>query len=128
MAKLYKVELYIIDVNNNYSNLNEIMHDIGNSTDCSLIPFNSQEVEIDWHDGIDIKLSNCPVENFSERASYLTDVPNDCLDAFIHALQTNNPAIVYFDAEGFDYHLISSPSHTSSQSGQIYNNSSFSSV
>jgi len=47
-------------------------------------------------------------ENFSERASYLTDVPNDCLDAFIHALQTNNPAIVYFDAEGFDYHLISS--------------------
>jgi len=47
-------------------------------------------------------------KNFSERASYLTDIPNDCLDAFIHALQTNNPAIVYFDAEGFDYHLISS--------------------
>ena len=46
--------------------------------------------------------------NFSERASYLTDIPNDCLDAFIHALQTNNSAIVYFDAEGFDYHLISS--------------------
>ena len=48
------------------------------------------------------------LENFSERASYLTDVPNDCLDAFIYALQTNNPAVVYFDAEGFDYHLISS--------------------
>jgi len=47
-------------------------------------------------------------ENFSECASYLTDVPNDCLDAFIYALQTNNPAIVYFDAEGFDYHLLSS--------------------
>ena len=47
-------------------------------------------------------------ENFSERASYLTDVPNDCLDAFIYALQTNNPAVVYFDAEGYDYHLISS--------------------
>ena len=46
--------------------------------------------------------------NFSERASYLTDVPNDCLDAFIYALQTNNPAVVYFDAEGFDFHLISS--------------------
>jgi len=66
MAKLHKVELYIIDVNDNYSNLKEIMHDIGNSTDCSLIPFNSQEVEIDWHDGIDINLSNCPVENFRE--------------------------------------------------------------
>jgi len=66
MAKLHKVELYIIDVNDNYSNLNEIMHDIGNTTDYSLIPFNSQEVEIDWHDEIDINLSNCPVENFRE--------------------------------------------------------------
>ena len=46
--------------------------------------------------------------NFSERASYLTDIPNDCLDAFIYALQTNNPAIIYFDAEGFDFHLVSS--------------------
>jgi len=48
------------------------------------------------------------LENFSEHASYLTDVPNDCLDAFIYALRTNNPAIVYFDAEGFDFHLVSS--------------------
>jgi len=47
-------------------------------------------------------------KNFSERASYLTDVPNDCLDAFIYALQTNKPAIVYFDAEGYDFHLVSS--------------------
>ena len=46
--------------------------------------------------------------NFSERASDLTDIPNDCLDAFIHALQTNNPAIIYFDAEGWDFHLVSS--------------------
>jgi len=52
--------------------------------------------------------TNLQLENFSERASYLTDIPNDCLDAFIHALQTNNPAIVYFDAEGFDFHLVSS--------------------
>jgi len=46
--------------------------------------------------------------NFSERASYLTDVPNDCLDAFIYALQTNNPAVVYFDAERYEFHLIAS--------------------
>jgi len=48
------------------------------------------------------------IQNFSERASYLTDIPNDCLDAFIYALQTNNPAVVYFDAEGWDFHLVSS--------------------
>jgi len=66
MAKLHKVELYIIDANDNYSNLNEIMHDIGNSTDCSLVPFNAQKVEIDWHDDIDINISNCLVGNFRE--------------------------------------------------------------
>ena len=64
MAKLHKVELYIIDVNDKYSNLNEIMCDIENSTDCSLVPFNAQEVEIDWHDEIDLNYSNCPIENY----------------------------------------------------------------
>jgi len=64
MAKLHKVELYIIDANDKYNNINEIMHDIENSTDCSLIPFNAQEIEIDWDDEIDINLSNYPVENF----------------------------------------------------------------
>ena len=52
--------------------------------------------------------TNLNFSNFLERASYLTDIPNDCLDAFIYALQTNNPAVVYFDAEGFDFHLVSS--------------------
>jgi len=52
--------------------------------------------------------TNLQFDNFSERASYLTDVPKDCLDAFIYALQTNNTAIVYFDAEGYEFHLVSS--------------------
>ena len=52
--------------------------------------------------------TNLSIQNFSERASYLTDIPNDCLDAFIYALQTNNPAVIFFDAEGFDFHLVSS--------------------
>jgi len=46
--------------------------------------------------------------NFSERASYMTDIPNDCLDAFIYALQNNSPTVVYFDAEGWDFHLVAS--------------------
>ena len=48
------------------------------------------------------------IDNFSERASYLTDIPNDCLDAFIYALQNGNPAVIFFDAEGWDFHLIAS--------------------
>ena len=52
--------------------------------------------------------TNLNFDKISLRASYLTDIPNDCLDAFIYALKTNNPAIIFFDAEGYDFHLISS--------------------
>ena len=48
------------------------------------------------------------VGRFSERVSYLTDVPIECLDAFIYALENSVPATVFFDAEGYDYHLVSS--------------------
>lgn len=52
--------------------------------------------------------TNLQLGNFSERASYLTDIPNDCLDIFINAIQNNVPAVVYFDAESWDFHLVSS--------------------
>lgn len=64
MAKLYKLELYIIDYNNNYENLEEIIQDIDNSIDCSINHFNAQEVKIDWNDEIDLNYSDCPVDNF----------------------------------------------------------------
>jgi len=64
MATLHKVELYIIDYNDNYKNLEDIINDIDNSIDCSINHFNAQEVKIDWHDEIDLNYTNCPVENF----------------------------------------------------------------
>jgi len=64
MAKLYKLELYIIDYNNNYENLEEIIQDIDNSIDCSINHFNAQEVKIDWNDEIDLNYRDCPVDNF----------------------------------------------------------------
>lgn len=48
------------------------------------------------------------IGEFNERASYLTDIPNDCLDAFIFAREKGAPAVIYFDAEGYDYHLVAS--------------------
>jgi len=47
------------------------------------------------------------LDDFSASASYLTDVPVDCLNAFIYALKENAPATVFFDAEGWDYYLVS---------------------
>jgi hypothetical protein len=34
-------------------------------------------------------------------------VPIDCLNAFIYALKNNVPATIFFDAEGWDYYLVS---------------------
>ena len=51
---------------------------------------------------------NVKLEGFSERASYMTDIPNDCMDAFIYSLQNNLPTVIYFDAEGWDFHLVAS--------------------
>jgi len=50
--------------------------------------------------------TNLQIGDFSERASYLTDIPNDCLDAFTYALQNNKPTVIFFDAEGWDFHLV----------------------
>ena len=55
------------------------------------------------HGWVDVELGD-----FSDRASYLTDIPHDCLDAFTQALKNNEPVVIYFDAEGWDYHLVSS--------------------
>lgn len=44
--------------------------------------------------------------DFEDRASYLTDVPHDCLDAFIYTLENHRPAVVFFDAEGWNYHIV----------------------
>ena len=43
--------------------------------------------------------TNLQIGDFTERVSYLTDISNDCLDAFIYALHTGNPAVIFFDAE-----------------------------
>ena len=66
MAKLYKMEMYIIDVNDNFKKLDRIIYNANAFSSCSFVPFNAQEVKINWHDNIDINLTNCPVDNFRE--------------------------------------------------------------
>lgn len=47
------------------------------------------------------------IGDFNMRASYLTDVPGDCLNAFIHSFESDLPATIEFDAEGWEFTLIS---------------------
>ena len=43
---------------------------------------------------------------YKSRASYLTNIPQDCIDAFTYGLKNNKPVVVYFDAEGWEFYLV----------------------
>lgn len=36
----------------------------------------------------------------------MTDVPTDCLDAFIYGTEKGVPVTIYFDAEGYRYYVV----------------------
>ena len=59
---MYKVELYIVDVNNEYSSLDEILNQYLDCIDCTCKGFHEQSKEIDWHDDIDINYSDATVD------------------------------------------------------------------
>lgn len=46
------------------------------------------------------------IGDWSDRASYLTDVPMDILDAFINSYNYWQPAVIKFDAEGWEYTVV----------------------
>ncbi|MBQ3421517.1 MAG: hypothetical protein IJH34_07570, partial [Romboutsia sp.] len=52
--------------------------------------------------------TNVTIEEFEGVASYLTDVPIDCLISFINALENNDiPASIFFDEEGSYFTVVS---------------------
>lgn len=46
------------------------------------------------------------IGDWSDRASYLTNVPIDALDAFINSYNHRQPATIKFDAEGWEYIVV----------------------
>lgn len=44
--------------------------------------------------------------DFKARPSYLTDIPIDCVNAFISTMENNLPASVWFDEEGSEVLLV----------------------
>ena len=50
--------------------------------------------------------SRITIGYWSERCSYLDDVPMDLLNAFILTLTYNTPSFVRFDAEGWEYLIV----------------------
>jgi hypothetical protein len=44
---------------------------------------------------------------FNGPASDFTNVPNECAEAFIYSLKNDTPACITFDAEGWDFMVVS---------------------
>ena len=56
--------------------------------------------------------STLKIGNFSSRVSYLTDVPYECLNACLAALKYNIPLAMSFDAEGWEFEVLSNNINT----------------
>ena len=50
--------------------------------------------------------TNITIGNWSDRASFLTDIPFNLLDAFIGSKKEYHPVSVKFDAEGWEYIIV----------------------
>jgi hypothetical protein len=65
MAKLHKVEMYIVDIDEHYGNLNETIEHINDRLELvELHPFNVQTVGFDWHDEHKLNLSDASYEDY----------------------------------------------------------------
>lgn len=52
------------------------------------------------------------IGDWSGQASYITNVPIDCLNAFIDCLEKHNPQCIYCDAEGWEFTIVISDFET----------------
>lgn len=68
MAKIYKFEAYVVDVNEDFNDAEDYIDYINNRLKYGgdIVPFNIQEVKIEWDDDIDINKMNCPIENYDK--------------------------------------------------------------
>lgn len=63
MAKLYKIEMYILDTNEYYSSLDEIIENAEMGADeANFNCFNVKEKQVEWNDDIDINMGDSTVD------------------------------------------------------------------
>ena len=65
-ANIHKLELYIVDANGNYGDIEEIITLIENHTDCSCKVIISDSKEFEWDDDLDINRTNANLECYEE--------------------------------------------------------------
>jgi hypothetical protein len=66
MAKLHKVEMYVLDINKQYGTLRDTIEHINDRLELvSLHPFNIQSVDFEWDDEHKLNYTNKTHEDFS---------------------------------------------------------------
>jgi hypothetical protein len=64
-AKIYKMEMYILDINNSYEDIDEIIVESERGArEANFHPFNVEEVEVEWTDDIDLNFSSATEETY----------------------------------------------------------------
>jgi hypothetical protein len=67
MAKLHKIEMFILDINENYGSLANVIADTNDRLESvSLHPFNVQTVDLNWHDEHRLNFLDATYEDFVE--------------------------------------------------------------
>lgn len=67
MAKLHKAEIYMLDVNEMYNSLEEIIGAFDwHIDDINFHSYDGQSVEIEWDDDIDLNRNDCKRETYEK--------------------------------------------------------------
>lgn len=64
MATLYKMEMYILDINDHYGDCEHLIDRLESRSEAYLSPFNIESVDIEWDDDIDINDTEATVETY----------------------------------------------------------------
>lgn len=63
MARVYKIETYIVDTCNDYKNAKSFMNRMMDRTDCFMVnPHYQTSKEFEWDDDIDLNYNDCTEE------------------------------------------------------------------
>lgn len=75
MAKIHKVELYILDINDMYDSLDDIITDCERSVDDVIFKLElGQTVNVEWTDDINLNFINCPMDNYHKYFEKFTEL------------------------------------------------------
>lgn len=66
MAQIYKMTMYIVDINEYYSSLESILTNTFESSEADAYPYDIQERELEWGDDLKINHIDATKEDYEE--------------------------------------------------------------